>query len=641
MSRVFDSFAPAKEDVIAAPPDTGDWPAWRRRLTDWREHARASLEFSDVTYVDPVFEWSASCFTSHKIFLWDERFYGRVRDVYLVGEYIDAFEDRFGRLDSVILWHAYPNLGFDARNQFDFYRLMPGGLGGLRDVSDALHERGIRVFLDFNPWDSATRREPGGEESALAELIQALNADGLYLDTMKQGSADLRAAIDRVKPGVVFESQSFAPLDSLQTHQMCWAELYEDGDAPGVLRNKWFERRHMQHLVHRWRHDHAGEIQLAWMNGAGVVVWENVFGSWNGWSERDACYLRLMSAVQHQCSEHFIQGHWTLLIEIDADEVYASTWEHAGECLWTLVNRCDSWQRGVSLATDQPICLDLMSGERLERNPDGVVNIDLPPCGLGGVLGAADPATARRLSAFLESQALAWQSISTDTTNKTHPIELLSPPVTFEPGQTPALSYERRVEYRIRECGLYTGANAPEVSSNALPRLHKMTGFVESVQITPCNIESRPVTNSQFQHFLQDSGYQPAHTERFLHHWCNQAPVKGTGEEPVVWIDLDDARAYAAWVGRWVPAEAEWQYAAEHKRLDFAGPCVWNWTESVRTDTRTRFCLLKGGSSFQARGSSWYADGGHREPWFVAKYLLLWPGLDRSGTIGLRCAYRD
>jgi formylglycine-generating enzyme required for sulfatase activity len=65
---------------------------------------------------------------------------------------------------------------------------------------------------------------------------------------------------------------------------------------------------------------------------------------------------------------------------------------------------------------------------------------------------------------------------------------------------------------------------------------------------------------------------------------------------------------------------------------------VWQWTESERTDGRTRFCIIRGGSWFAAKGSTWYVDGGPRATNFATKFLMTWPGLDRCSTIGFRCA---
>jgi formylglycine-generating enzyme required for sulfatase activity len=65
---------------------------------------------------------------------------------------------------------------------------------------------------------------------------------------------------------------------------------------------------------------------------------------------------------------------------------------------------------------------------------------------------------------------------------------------------------------------------------------------------------------------------------------------------------------------------------------------VWEWTESEYTDGRTRFAILKGGSHYKAHGSAWYADGGAKPNDFAAKFLLMYPGLDRCAAIGFRCA---
>ena len=134
----------------------------------------------------------------------------------------------------------------------------------------------------------------------------------------------------------------------------------------------------------------------------------------------------------------------------------------------------------------------------------------------------------------------------------------------------------------------------------------------------------------------------------------------------MVYVDLEDARAYARWAGKRLPTEEEWQYAAQGgdgaatrgATPGEAGRCndgrtggttavtafpegrspfgcydmcgnTWEWTESERSDGRTRFCILKGGSYYKAKGSDWYADGGPQPCDFAAKFLLLWPGLDR------------
>jgi hypothetical protein len=53
---------------------------------------------------------------------------------------------------------------------------------------------------------------------------------------------------------------------------------------------------------------------------------------------------------------------------------------------------------------------------------------------------------------------------------------------------------------------------------------------------------------------------------------------------------------------------------------------VWQWTESERSDGRTRFCIIRGGSWFNASGSNWYVDGGPRPTNYATKFLLTWPG---------------
>jgi formylglycine-generating enzyme required for sulfatase activity len=237
----------------------------------------------------------------------------------------------------------------------------------------------------------------------------------------------------------------------------------------------------------------------------------------------------------------------------------------------------------------------------------------------------------------------------------------------------PGATLVMRTEFRTRECGFYDSSH-PDFQ-RGFPALNVIKAFERTVQLKTYAMDLTPVTNAQFAIFLHDSGYRPRFPENFLKHWIQAAPPPGKEDHPVVYVDLEDARAYARWKRKRLPTEEEWQFAAQGNDARkfpwgnemLPGHCngegsggttpvrafpegrspfglydlcgnVWEWTESERSDGRTRFCIVKGGSFYQARGSEWYADGGALPCRLSAKFLLMWPGLDRCATIGFRCA---
>ena len=154
-----DSFQlePDKE-IIPAPRDPAQWPEYRQQLAAWRDLKRRELAYDDALYHLPQFAWTARDFSCCFLMMCDEQFYDRVSGQYKVQAFLEYGGERFGGYDSVVLWQAYPRIGLDERNQFDFYRDMPGGIKGLRSVVDQLHQAGVKAFIDYNPWDTGTRR---------------------------------------------------------------------------------------------------------------------------------------------------------------------------------------------------------------------------------------------------------------------------------------------------------------------------------------------------------------------------------------------------------------------------------------------------------------------------------------------------
>ena len=69
----------------------------------------------------------------------------------------------------------------------------------------------------------------------------------------------------------------------------------------------------MLHHTRRWNRDHTEELHSAWLNGVGMLVWENVFGAWVGWNERDKAMLRAMRPLQRGYAELLATGEWTPL----------------------------------------------------------------------------------------------------------------------------------------------------------------------------------------------------------------------------------------------------------------------------------------------------------------------------------------
>ena len=78
--------------------------------------------------------WTRTSFIQPQIMLHDRYRYDRETNSWTVDKYLKDLNDRYGGIDSVLLWQGYPNIGIDDRNQFDMLESLPGGIEGLRQV---------------------------------------------------------------------------------------------------------------------------------------------------------------------------------------------------------------------------------------------------------------------------------------------------------------------------------------------------------------------------------------------------------------------------------------------------------------------------------------------------------------------------
>ncbi|WP_169580852.1 MULTISPECIES: SUMF1/EgtB/PvdO family nonheme iron enzyme [Microbacterium] len=616
--------------IFAAPADRSQLGQWRRQLDAWRRGALARYG-APSRYDDAASAWASRCFTVAQVWLWDELFFDADAQRFTPDRFLDDARERFGGLDGVVLWHAYPVIGIDDRNQWDFY-----DVPGLPEAAAALHDAGVRVFVDYNPWDTGTRRS-GDDAHELAEVIRRLGADGVFLDTLKNADPEFVTALDRARPGIGLEGESKLATARIADHTLSWAQWFADTTPPGVLRAHLFERRHMQHHIRRWHRDHSDELISAWLNGVGVMVWEVVFGAWVGWNARDAATLRRMLPVQRRLHRWLVEGEWTPLAVCEPTGLVGSEFVLDGVALVLLANTSEV---DLTYEPDGPGATILLTDDgRSGAEPTGVA---VPARGVAAVLrvsqGAPEPAGIDELRAELAGRLHdadasfphrrasrlappAWQGPTADAGTRT---ALQEDALVLEPGERVIT-----VRYRQRETGMYEGAPYVDEWKPLPPRLHDQRTLERVVELAGrVRVAAREVSVAEYAAFLAAIG-EPADA------------VEGAAEAPATAVTFARARQYAAWAGGRLPTEDEWQLAAAARGFERRSPAVWNWTESEHSDGRTRFVMLKGGADHLAEESDWYFDGGVRHPEFSAKLLLPGLGVDASSSIGFRICWTD
>jgi len=198
---------PVNAHMFDGPSSPAAFEAWLQSLKAWRELRKKEIRFHDDLYTGPEFSWTRHTFTQDQLLVWDRSFYDPAAGRYTVDRALGEIESRFGPLDSVLLWTGYPNLGLDDRNQFDLIRDLPGGIEGLRKMVAAFHDRAVKVFLPVLIWDEGTRDSGLSRAANAVQLLHAIGADGINLDTLNTVPDDVRDMAAGVKPPLALEPQ--------------------------------------------------------------------------------------------------------------------------------------------------------------------------------------------------------------------------------------------------------------------------------------------------------------------------------------------------------------------------------------------------------------------------------------------------
>lgn len=663
----------------------GQYPAWLQAMQNWRNSQRASMGYDDAQYRRPELRWTQRDFVQTQAMVEDRYLYDPATARYTVARFLDDLRQRYGGIDSVLLWPVYPNIGIDDRNQWDMLRDMPGGVDGVRGLIKDFHAHGVKVFFPTMPWDTGTRDAGSSMHAATTALMAEIGADGINGDTMDGLPLEYRQAADASGQALSLEPElNFKDDRMLAYNQQSWG-YWANTLVPMVSKWKWLEPRHMVHVCDRWATDRTSLLQDAFFNGTGIQSWENVWGWWNQITPRDGAALRRIATIYRAFPEHMVSVAWQPHVQTLHYGVYASLFPRSDSALWTIINRND-WAitEPVLRLPHQPgqRYFDLWQGRELQpRIVDGQAELApmLEAHGYGAILRlragasmASLPATlqtlAQQASQPLAAYGASWQplaqqmvAIVPSRAARTAPAGMVEIPAA-------------RFSFKVHGIEI-EGENKPGLDVQypwePVARRHHL----HALDIKRFYIDRHPVTNAEYQAFLRASGYRPADTHNFLRHWVHGAPRAGDEQRPVVWVSLEDARAYLRWAGKRLPHEWEWQYAAQGsdgrlypwgntwdaamvqrpeqgrkltapdavgQRPQAASPfgvqdlvgSVWQWTSEFH-DEHTRAAVLRGGSYYQPQNSYWYFPQAYRLDQH-GKYLLMAPAKDRAGTIGFR-----
>ena len=668
------------------PCTQNEHDSWLADIRHWRDERRIRIGYDGSRYDLPAFKWTQSSFFQPQLMVEDRYFYDPVAHRYTVDRYLDDLEKRYGGIDAVLIWPTYPNMGLDDRNQHDMIRSMPGGIPGVRQMIADFHRRGVRVLFPMMMWDQGTRDPGMSWPDAIASLMAETRADGINGDTQDGVPLAFSAAADKIGHPLVFEPEGGPSDEALAWNVMTWGQ-YQYPFVPMVDKYKWLETRHMVNISDRWKRDKTDNLQFAFFNGVGWESWENIWGIWNGITPRDAEVTRRVATMERALASFLVSPDWEPLAPTLRYGVYASRWPSGTQTVWTIVNRNEYVVEGpqIELVPEEGVrYFDLYHGVELTptKNQAGrnVLSFQIEAHGYGALLAShsvPDAGIQQLMSKMKELTATPLSSYAHEW--RVVPQQIVTIPAVTPPSGLPGDMVkipEGDFDFRISGIEIEglndIGVDVQYPWEDMPRRFHDHPMHVKAFWI-----DRYPVTNAQFKKFLDAAHYKPQDDLNFLRDWKDGNYPTGWDNKPVTWVSLEDARAYAAWAGKRLPHEWEWQYAAQgtdwrtfpwgnewkadavpvpDKSRTMRGPDavdahpqgaspfgvmdlvgnVWQWTEEFQ-DEHTRGGILRGGSYYQPQGSIWYFPQAYKLSEH-GKLLMMSPSMDRSGGLGFRCA---
>ena len=332
---------------------------WTGFFGKWREKLREKLNLSE--YLRKDLSWYREAFYHHFCFVYGKEAYDYANDKVDIERVIKQGEE-FGGYDAVLLWHQYPMLGVDERTQWDFFSEFPNGKNGIKEIAEKAHKHGVKIFLPFKPWDVDSGTAPGDTGRSMAVLVEETGIDGIFFDTMNSVPGDFREAVDRIRPGIVFCTEMHpSGKNNIELVTGSWDQYWDPEPLPKVDLLRYVLPEHAAPAAARWSVGHRKDqlIKRAVFNGTGILIWQDVFGSWLPFSKEQAEMLRKWKEIWRQNKDIYLSSSPTPLYPTKQKDLYCNYFpsDDGEKAIYTLYNDSGRTISGALLKlTDKSPC---------------------------------------------------------------------------------------------------------------------------------------------------------------------------------------------------------------------------------------------------------------------------------------------
>ncbi|MEK7255130.1 MAG: hypothetical protein AAB316_10325, partial [Bacteroidota bacterium] len=291
----------------------------------------------DDLYKREDLAWIRHAYTLHLMYAWDKNFFDPAQGGYQLESFLLKMKKLYGGDDAFILWPTWPALGMDARKQWELMADLPGGLAQQRRLAEMARSLGTKFFISYNPWDDPN--EAAGL-AKMAEMIAAVSADGVVLDTKAEASETMQLLADFARPGVVLYSEGMAAPKDMggilagRVHN----DIYH---VPLLNLNKLIKPDFAIFRVAEVARERIRrEFALAFFNGHGVEI-NTMRPGRPAWIQDDLHFWGRCVRILKDCPGAFQnQGFGMVpLLPTTQDSIFVNGWGNGRKMIYTIFNQ--------------------------------------------------------------------------------------------------------------------------------------------------------------------------------------------------------------------------------------------------------------------------------------------------------------